>query len=164
MAQKALGYHSFEANVLTINGVRIGNFTEDGGIGYERGSQARDSLATADGYTTVYRNSDQRLIATIEVMETSASYPFLYELYRTSLEVERDGRRPPSLVYAHADLISGEEVSSAQAHFLNVPTPNKARAPGARAFMILLPYEANSITPAPLNVATAGIPSLNGIV
>jgi hypothetical protein len=30
--------------------------------------------------------------------------------------------------------------------------------------MILLPYEANSIIPAPLNAATAGISSLNGIV
>lgn len=161
--QKALGYYSFEANVLTINGVRIGNFSEDGGIGYERASAARDSVSSADGYTTAYRLSDGRLTATIEVMETSASYTFLYELYLEQLRAEELSPRAPTFNYTHVDGKTGEEVSSGEAIFLAPPTPNKTRAPSLRPFTILLPYAADSITPAPNNAVQAAFPLIPGI-
>lgn len=160
MANKALGYYSFESNILLVNGVRIGNFSEDGGISFERGAQPRDSVASADGYTTAYRNSDARLFASIEVMETSASYTYLYGLYLAQLAVEENSILVPTLTFSLTDGKTGEEVSSGEALFLDVPAPAKTRAPSVRAFRILIPYGADSITPAPINAIRAGLPSL----
>lgn len=153
--QKALGYHSFEAIIIAVNGVQIGNFTEDGGVSYERGAQPRDSMAGADGFSTMFKISDERLMVTISVMETSASYPYLWALYAASRAQEALNLRPLAMTYSHINPISGETVTSGEAHFLEVAVANAARAPGTRDFKILLPYAADTMTPGLLNAATA---------
>jgi hypothetical protein len=146
-----LGYHSFEKIILLFNGVRLGTFTEDGGVTYERGSaETHGHMAGPGGVTTAFRISDKRLIATIDLLETSPSYALLWEFHRQQINAPR---RPPLCRWTHANPISGEGFSVENGLIIGVPAPSAQREPGARSFQILFPYSADDIKPAPLNLA-----------
>lgn len=140
--------YDFKENDIVVGGHRLSGFAEDGGVEYDMASDIAEHISGADGQVTASKNNDNRMVATITVMETSRAYAVLAELMQSQQQSKTYGPLP----YLHRDNINGDLVKSKYAVFLNRPGPSKARAAGEREFRILLPYAADKVKFGPSNV------------
>lgn len=131
---------SLPQNFLVVGGFRIRGFSEDEAISYETEADAIEHLVSADGEVTVSTTNDERLVATITVMETSESCKILDELRRSQRDQMKQGVLE-EVEFSHSDRIVGDIVRGGGI-FLQYPKPSKSRTAGTREFMILLPYAA----------------------
>ena len=149
MAQSAVKNYNFaDGNILVIGPYDIGGFAEDGGIEYEFGSDIYEHVSGADSQVTVSQLNDYRMIATVTLMETSASYKRLFDL----LTIQRAQLKKLPLSFMHRDQINGDQVAVGTIIFLNWPAPSKARTAGEREFRILLPDGAKNFQGGSLNL------------
>lgn len=131
---------------LTLNGIRIAGFGEEGAVEFESVADIGEHIVSADGQVVFSRNNDKRVIATITVLETSRSARDLDEMRRAQ-------EAAPSivpLVFYMQDTISGDEISEQYATFLNRPMPSKGKGAGEREFRLVLPYGGDTALLAPL--------------
>lgn len=135
--------YSLPNNYVLFDGIRIQAFSEDEAVSYEVQSDAIEHLVSSDGEVTIYPTSDNRVVATITLMETSASARFLDQRRREQHAALKAGILDAG-TYLHRDATTGDVISG-EAFILNRPTPDKAKAAGTREFTILLPYAADQI-------------------
>ena len=137
------------ANFVTLAGVRLGGWGEDGGVEYAFESDNFEHISGADDSTVVSKINDGRLVATVTVLETSATYRHLAQLAIAQLATI--GPVLP-LAWGHVDLGNGDAINDGQAVMLNLPGPSKGRKVGTREFKILLPNGKNLIQLGLLNI------------
>lgn len=137
-------FYDFEQNVITINGLRISDFGEDGGVEYEHPSDDREHVSGADGVTVVSENNDKRLLVTVTVSETGEGHRILSQLRKKQKIQAKSGGIQP-MPWLHRDPIQGDVVRSQYAIFITPPNPSKARTAGERTYQILLPYGAENL-------------------
>lgn len=141
-------YNFKDGTILTIGPVIVGGYASDGGVEYEFSSDIYEHESGADGQVTVSQLNDFRMIATVTLKETSASYGALFNL----VTAQRAQLRKTPLPYTHTDQLNGDVVVAGTAIFLNWPAPSKARVAGERVFRILLPDGAKNFQGGQLNL------------
>ena len=144
MAKIVKNYDLKNHNTVTIGGVLIGGYGEDGGIEYEYDSDQFEYVVGADGEVTVSAQNNFAMIVTVTLMETSKSISELEGLRRTQLAAAAIGPILP-MPWLHIDRRQLDSVVEAQAVFLDRPAPSKTRNAGERQFRILLPYAAGTM-------------------
>lgn len=142
MALELLRPYDFNQVLITVNGVQIGGFGEEGGIEFEMGGDMVEHAVGADGTVFVNRSNDKRLIGTITVMQNTASATYLGGLMQ--LQDAAVGPLPTINLFVR-NIITGEQVQDPQSIFIQRPAPNQNAASSERAFAILMPYAANKI-------------------
>lgn len=139
--------YSLPLNFVMVGGFRIEGFSEDEAVSYETEADAVEHLVSADGEVTVSTTNDERMVATITVMETSASCKRLDELRRAQRAAMKLGILD-EVPYSHSDRVNGDLVRGGGI-FLSHGKPSKGKTAGTREFMILLPYATESTRLAP---------------
>lgn len=137
--QVAKSYDFSEVQV-TVGGLRIGGFDEDGGISIEPQTEIASMKMGADGEVTVSKLPLPMQVVTITLAETSASNALLAGL----LVAQREAPAGFVLPFACLDLNTGESVLAGQCVFMNVPTVGKARESGNREWKLGLPKAVNT--------------------
>lgn len=141
-APKVVRSHSFRDVVLTIAGVTISGYAESGGVEFEFGADISESVAGALGEHFVSDLNDDRVIATITVMQNSFGASYLGELLNAQQAAR--GAKPVFPFYLR-NFRTGEIVEDSQAYFQARPAPNQGREMSEREFVMMLPFAAGSI-------------------
>ena len=133
--------YSFGDCVLTIAGLPIGGYGEDGGVTFEPLTPERTITAIgADGQTTANQSKDRRYRMTIRLMETSTSnttcggLQSLQELARGPLKTANYNQ---PVVFR--DLNTGEAISCNQCIWEGEPTITKDATASVREWKAILP-------------------------
>lgn len=127
--------HDFSQFVLTIGGVLIGGFGEDGGVEYEWVEDIGESTIGADGLVEFERNNDKRLIATVTLKASGSGYGRLVALMKGQQQLNSITPLP----YESFNPQTGERVTSAYSIFQTRPEPNAEKSAMERETDILLP-------------------------
>lgn len=144
MAFQTAKLYSLPKNFILVGGLRMEGFSEDEAVSYEVSSEPLEHMAGADGEVTFHTTNDRRVVVTITVMETSTTCGRLEGLRKAQFAlIDTVGRLVPT-TYSHVDLISGDSIRG-QAIFVNRPTPDKAKGPGTREYVLVLPYSSEEI-------------------
>lgn len=133
---KRLRTHDFKQFVLTINGLLIGGFGEEGGCEYEWAADIGEDTVGADGEVTFSRNNDERVYVDITVMQTSQGYARLMAL------MQQQQREPEILPmpFEASNPRTGERFFSEYTVFKSRPEANEQKVSQDRTIRILLPY------------------------
>lgn len=135
---------------LTLAGVPLGGYGEDGGIEVEFQAPIHEVTVGADGLTVASKTNNTDAVATITLSESSAGYA------RLALLMKAQELNPlPALVplaFMLLDPINGDTISTAFAIFIDRPTVSKGRTAGDRVFTIHLPGAAITATYGVANV------------
>lgn len=137
-------------NIITFGGIQLGGFGEDSAVEYEYPSDQFEDVVGADGEVTVSSLNDNRVYATITLMETSASFRELDALRKSQMAAARRGPILP-LPWLHVDRVRGDTIADAFGVFMDRATPSKGRTAGERQFRILLPFAAEDMVQGALN-------------
>lgn len=144
MANVVKNYDLKHHNLVSLGGILIGGYGEDGGIEYEYDSDQFEYVVGADGEVTVSAQNNNAVIVTITLMETSKTISELETLRKSQLIQAQIGPIPP-LPWLHSDRRQGDKILEATAVFLDRPAPSKTRNAGERQYRLLLPYAAGSM-------------------
>lgn len=128
--------HDFSQYVLTIGGVLIGGFGEDGGVEFEWMEDIGESTIGADGLVEFERNNDKRLTATITLKASSDGYARITALMKAQMQQDTLTELP----FESADPQTGERVTSAYTIFQSRPEPTMEKSAQEREIEVLLPY------------------------
>jgi hypothetical protein len=134
--------------ILTLNGLALVVGGETAMIDFEMASPAASDVVSATGDVTINRSADERMYATITVMETSNAARVLDQLRQA--QAAQPFILPMPFVLL--DPISGDTVSDPEAAFLEIPGPSKASTAGEREFKLVLPHGRNTMRLATLSV------------
>jgi hypothetical protein len=145
--------YNFAAVQCIIGTVPLSNFGSDGGISFELPSQLVESEVSADGYVVYSANNDERVRATITLMETSGAIPLLDALVKAQAQLLFAGGPLAALPFYLKDPANGDEIASEYCVFLQEPTISKAKAIGTREYQVELPYARFLTIHGPLNIA-----------
>jgi hypothetical protein len=127
--------YNFSDVIVTIAGLRIGGWGEDGGITVEWASDLASIKQGADGEPTVSLLPIPAATVTLKLMETSASNTVLQGL----LVAQRATPAGFTMPFAMADPSTGEALLSGQAVFMAFPGVSKSREVGEREWKLGLP-------------------------
>lgn len=142
MVLELLRPYDFNQVLITVDGVQIGGFGEEGGIEFEMGGDMLEHSVGADGTVFVNRSNDKRVIGTITVMQNTAAATYL----GGKMQLQNAAIGPlPTINLFIRNLITGEQIQDPQSVFIQRPAPNQNASSSERAFPILLPYAANKI-------------------
>lgn len=130
----AKSYDFSEVQVI-VGGLRIGGFSEDGGVDFEASGEIASMKQGADGEVTVSKLPLPPATATIKLAETSESNLVLQGL----LVAQRETPSGFVLPFAVLDGTTGESVLSGQCVFLNMPSIGKAKEAGTREWKLGIP-------------------------
>lgn len=141
MPSKNLRFYNFELCRLIIGGVIVGGYDDEGGVEYEPANDINEMTVGADGEATNSHITNDMVVATITLKETSKSYRDLMELAQEQWRTQRTpGGGAGAVSYTHFDPSTGDEIRERQAIFLNRPGQNKTRTAGSREIRMALPY------------------------
>lgn len=133
--------YDFGENYVTIAGITIGGFDDDGTIEYEGMEDEGELSVGADGEATFSKSNNRAMFVTITLKETSNS---VFELDALRKAQQLAGKIPP-VSFLHTDKFTGDIVASAYAVLLSSALPNKARMAGTRQYRFALPYGKQSV-------------------
>lgn len=136
------------AILLLINGLRIEGGGETAYIDFEAASPRASDAVSVTGEVVVNRNADRRVYATITVMETSVACRVLDQIMRAQAALPSYGPMPFLMI----DPVSGDEIASSEAVFIESALPSKAKTAGERTFKLLLPQARDSVRLGTLNI------------
>lgn len=128
--------HDFSQFVLTIGGIIIGGYGDDGGVEFEWGAEVGEDTVGADGEVTFSRNNDRRAYCSITVKQTSASHGRLAAM--AALQAAQPEILP--LPFESFNPRTGERVSSEFCVFKSIPGPSEQKAAQDRVYQVMLPY------------------------
>jgi hypothetical protein len=121
--------------IVTVSGLRLGGFGEDGGVEVEFQGDISSMKQGADGETTVSLLPIPPAVVTITLMETSASNEVLMGL----LVAQRNLPEGFVLPFAMVDPNTGETLLGGQVTFMNLPNISKGKEAGTREWKLGLP-------------------------
>ena len=133
--------YSFGDYILTIGGLPIGGYGEDGGVTFEPLTPERTTtMVGADGEVTATQTKDKRVRMTVRLMETSRSNSTLAS-FQKAQELAKGPLKTASyfVPVAGVDANTGETVISAQCIFEGPPTVTKDQNPSNREWSAILP-------------------------
>lgn len=128
--------HDFGQVTLSVGGVLIGGFGEEGGVEFEWASDIGEDIVGADGEVTFSRSNDRRLYADITLLETSAGYSRLMAMMRAQ-------QMEPAILplpFELANPVTGERISSSYTVFKTRGEANVQKGAQERTVRVLLPY------------------------
>ena len=128
--------HDFKQFTLTLGGILIGGFGEEGGVEFEWLDDIGESTIGADGLVEFERNNDKRALATITQKAGGQGYARLMALLKR--QQRQDSLEPLPLESWNAQ--TGERVSSAYTIFQTRPEPSEGKSAQERETQVLLPY------------------------
>ena len=150
---------NFNNVIVSLGPVRLGNFGEDGGVTFEYPSEAVNHKVSADGRVTVSKMNDDRMIATVTLMQTSPSNAAMWGSWRAQEAAFAQGLPIPGLPFNVANIRTGDTVNAGQAIILQPPAPDQGQEAGEYEWQILLPYAKRSLVLGILN----GIPGPSSV-
>ncbi len=128
--------HDFSQFVLTVGGIIIGGFGDDGGVEFEMGADVGEDTVGADGEVTFSRNNDKRMYCDITVKQTSAGHARLSAM--AAIQAAQPEILP--LPFESFNPRTGERVSSEYAVFKTVPGASEQKSAQDRVYRLMLPY------------------------
>lgn len=128
--------HDFKQYVLTIGGVIIGGFGDDGGVEFEMGADIGEDTVGADGEVTFSRNNDRRMYCDITVKQTSTGHARL-SAFAAAQALQSEILPLP---FESFNPRTGERVSSEFCVFKTAPGPSEQKAAQDRVWRVMLPY------------------------
>lgn len=132
------GLHNLKLVQLSIGGVPISGYGEEGGIEFEFGSTVTETTVGADGHSVTSVNNDDSMRVRITLQPTTRAYGLMFQLYRTQrTAMNTVGRVPPMPFLMVAP--NGDKVDEPFAIFEELPPPSQARTAGERVFTLFLP-------------------------
>lgn len=133
------GRHNLRSVQLSINGVPISGYSEDGGIEFEYASpELVTATYGADGHVAVSVNNNDAMICRISLLQTTRAYGLVYGLYQAQrLALKLSPVIPPTPFLMVAP--NGDKVDDPFAIFMEIPAPNQSAVAGERVFSLLLP-------------------------
>jgi len=123
--------------ILTVGGVPIGGYGEDGGVEIAPIAPIHEVSVGADGLTVASRMNNDDALATITLNEMSAGYAALGALMKV-----QELNPTPVLIpvpFLLIDPSNGDTIASAFVIFVDRPTMAKGRTAGDRVFTLHLP-------------------------
>lgn len=134
------GYHDLKhRNLVFINGRRIGGWGEEGGIEYEEAGALAEHLSGAGSKVVVSNMNDDRIIATLTVLNHSRSAKILHEEIQAQTLAFRGLGPIPPRPFLHEDVETGDKIADPYCVFLTRLLPSKGRTAGEMSTQILLP-------------------------
>ena len=130
--------YDFSSVVLTVSGLRIGGFAEDGGVTIAFDGDIASAKRGADGEATISKLPMPIAQLTITLMETSTSNGTLEGLLAAQRLLPTGFVLPIAMI----DPSTGETFLAGQAAFSNMPEIGKAKEAGTREWRLLVPNAA----------------------
>lgn len=127
--------------VCTIGGVAISGYGESDAVAFEWDADLVEVTKTADGRPLYSRNNDRGCVCTITLSQTSRAYALLSGLLEAQ-HGDNSGLAPNVIVplpFFLLDPVTGDNVTSETAVFLNRPAPSKGKTVGEVQFRVHLP-------------------------
>lgn len=138
--QNVVAAYNFNNVIVMLGGFRLGNFGEDGGVSFEYPSESVTHKVSADGRVSISKINDNRMIATVTLMQTSGSNRSLDAVWKTQNAAFAQGLPVIALPFSLTNPRTGDSVNTPGAVILQPPTPDQAMEAGEYEWQILLPY------------------------